>query len=140
MSKFAVEIGMYNQNSMNTNEIERGISQKWKDRFQYGAAGFLIVTAVTLAFISFIITLTVGTGVIAWGGLSMGTALTLIGGGMYFHNQLVTFETNTNKKMEEVTAHVNQEINRMNAHPSRYSKEKPSKKQEDYFNPDVSDE
>ena len=140
MAKFAVEIGMYNQNSMNTNEIERGISQKWKDRFQYGAAGFLIVTAVTLAFISFIITLTVGTGVIAWGGLSMGTALTLIGGGMYFHNQLVTFETNTNKKMEEVTAHVNQEIKRMNAHPSRYSKEKPTKVQEDYFNPDVSDE
>ena len=52
----------------------------------------------------------------------------------------MTFETNTNKKMEEVTAHVNQEINRMNAHPSRYSKEKPSKKQEDYFNPEVSDE
>lgn len=125
---------------MNTNEIERGISQKWKDRFQYGAAGFLIVTAVTLAFISFIITLTVGTGVIAWGGLSMGTALTLIGGGMYFHNQLVTFETNTNKKMEEVTAHVNQELNRMNTHPNRYSKEKPTKKQEDYFNPEVSDE
>lgn len=100
-------------------QIERGISQKWKDRLQYGAAGFLIVTAVILAFISFIITLTVGTGVLAWGGLSMGTALTLIGGGMYFHNQLVTFETNTNKKVREMSAKVDKEIERMNRDPHR---------------------
>lgn len=122
---------------MGVNQIEQGLSQKWKDRFQYGAAGFLIVTAVTLAFVSFIITLTVGAGVIAWGGLSMGTALTLIGGGMYFHNQLVTFETNTNKKMEEMTAHVDKEIQRLNSHPSRYSKEKPYSETEDYFNPET---
>ena len=109
---------------MSVNQIEVGISQKWKDRFQYGAAGFLIVTAVALAFVSFIITLTVGTGVIAWGGLSMGTALTLIGGGMYFHNQLVTFETNTNKKMEEMSAQVDKEIRRMRVPISRYAKDK----------------
>ena len=109
---------------MSINQIEVGMSQKWKDRFQYGAAGFLIVTAVALAFVSFIITLTVGTGVIAWGGLSMGTALTLIGGGMYFHNQLVTFETNTNKKMEEMSAQVDKEIRRMRVPISRYAKDK----------------
>ena len=99
---------------MEIKQFEQGASQKWKDRFQYGAAGFLILTAVTLAFVSFIATLTVGTGVIAWGGLSMGTALTLIGGGMYFHNQLVTFETKTNRKMEEMSAQVDKEIRRMN--------------------------
>jgi hypothetical protein len=109
---------------MSVNQIEAGMSQKWKDRFQYGAAGFLIVTAVTLAFVSFIITLTVGAGVIAWGGLSMGTALTLKGGGMYFHNQLVTFETNTNKKMEEMSAQVDREIRRMRVPVSRYAKDK----------------
>ena len=109
-------------------QFEQGLSQKTKDKFQYGMAGFLIITAVALAFISFIITLTVGTGVLAWGGLSMGTALTLIGGGMYFHNQLVTFETNTNKKMEEVTAQVDKEIKRMNSRSVR--------KDEDYFNPE----
>lgn len=119
---------------MEATKIEQGISQKWKDRFQYGAAGFLIVTAVTLAFVSFIITLTVGTGVIAWGGLSMGTALTLIGGGMYFHNQLVTFETNANKKIEEMSAHMDKEIERMNRRPNRYSKDKPTRQEEDFFN------
>jgi len=129
---------------MEATQIEKGISQKWKDRFQYGAAGFLIVTAVALAFISFIITMTVGSGVIAWGGLSMGTALTLIGGGMYFHNQLVTFETNTNKKMEEVTAQVDREIRRMNNRPGRYSRRmyaemaEPEMPEEDYFSQDES--
>lgn len=120
---------------MEATQIEKGISQKWKDRFQYGAAGFLIVTAVALAFISFIITLTVGSGVIAWGGLSMGTALTLIGGGMYFHNQLVTFETNTNKKIEEMSAQVDKEIRRMRVPISRYAKDKAIEPEpEDLFN------
>ena len=122
---------------MAISQIEQGISQKWKDRFNYGAAGFLIVTAVALAFISFIMTLTIGTGVITWGALSMATALTFIGGGMYFHNQLVTFETNTNKRMEEVTAHVQKEINRMNQHPSRYAKNKTVEPEvEDFFDPE----
>jgi hypothetical protein len=121
---------------MTTNQFEHGISQKWKDRFQYGMAGFLIVTAVILAFVSFIITLTVGAGVIAWGGLCMGTALTLIGGGMYFHNQLVTFETNTNKKMEEMSAQVDRELERMNRRPrrTRSMEVEPDITSEDYFN------
>lgn len=104
---------------MSINQIEQGLSQKTKDRFQYVMSGFLIVSAVVLAFVSFIITLTVGTGVIAWGGLCMGTALTLIGGGMYFHNQLVTFETKTNRRMEEMSAQVDKEIERMNRGPRR---------------------
>ena len=120
---------------MEATQIEKGISQKWKDRFQYGAAGFLIVTAVALAFISFIITLTVGSGVIAWGGLSMGTALTLIGGGMYFHNQLVTFETNANKKMEQVAAQVDRELERMGHNADRYQRHRYTRgAEEDYFN------
>lgn len=102
---------------MSINQFEQGLSQKTKDKFQYGMAGFLILTAVILAFVSFIITLTVGTGVIAWGGLCMGTALTLIGGGMYFHNQLVTFETKANRKMEEMSHQMDMELRRMNRHP-----------------------
>jgi hypothetical protein len=121
--------------SENINRFEQGLSQKWKDGLNYGMAGFLILTAVVLAFVSFIITLTVGTGVIAWGGLSMGTALTLIGGGMYFHNQLVTFETNTNKKMEEMSAQVDKEIRRMRVPISRYAKDKAIEPEpEDLFN------
>ena len=59
---------------MEVGNIEHGLSQKTKDKLHYGTAGFLILSAVVLAFISFFITMTIGTGVIAWGGLSMGTA------------------------------------------------------------------
>ena len=97
---------------MSVSTLEQGLSQRTKDKFQYGMAGFLILSAVILAFVSFIITLTVGTGVIAWGGLCMGTALTLIGGGMYFHNQLVTFETNANRRMEEMSQQIEREMER----------------------------
>jgi hypothetical protein len=65
----------------------------------------------------------------------MGTALTLIGGGMYFHNQLVTFETNTNKKIEEMSAQVDKEIRRMRVPISRYAKDKAIEPEpEDLFN------
>lgn len=101
---------------MGVTQIEQGLSQRTKDKLHYGTAGFLIVTAVALAFISFFITLTVGTGVIAWGGLCMGTALTLIGGGMYFHSQMVTFETKANMKMEEMSEHIDREIQRRESH------------------------
>ena len=117
---------------MKYNSSDPGMSQKWKDRFQYGAAGFLIATAVALAFISFIITLTVGSGVIAWGGLSMGTALALIGGGMFFHNQLVTFEINANRKIEEMSNHVEEEIKHMNNYNKQH-REKPVRRAERYI-------
>ena len=104
---------------MVTGNIEQGLSQKTKDKLHYGTAGFLIVQAVVLAFISFFITLTIGTGVIAWGGLCMGTALTLIGGGMYFHSQMVTFETKANMKMEEMSEHIDRELARRRHHKAR---------------------
>ena len=106
---------------MEVGNIEHGLSQRTKDKLHYGTAGFLIVSAVVLAFISFFITLTVGTGVIAWGGLCMGTALTLIGGGMYFHSQMVTFETKANMKMEEMSEHIDRELERRRRHKTRGS-------------------
>ena len=106
---------------MVTGNIEQGLSQKTKDKLHYGTAGFLIVQAVVLAFISFFITLTIGTGVIAWGGLCMGTALTLIGGGMYFHSQMVTFETKANMKMEEMSEHIDRELDRRSRYKTKES-------------------
>lgn len=104
---------------MEVGNIEHGLSQRTKDKLHYGTAGFLILSAVVLAFISFFITLTIGTGVIAWGGLCMGTALTLIGGGMYFHSQMVTFETKANMKMEEMSEHIDRELDRRRHHRAR---------------------
>ena len=124
---------------MSVQQIEQGLSQRAKDRFNYGFAGFLIVTAVTLAFISFIMTFTIGAGVITWGALSMATALTFIGGGMYFHNQLVTFETNANQKIKEMQLQVEKECRKMAPHPkSRYSKNK-VEEAENMFNGEITE-
>ena len=69
------------------------MKQNTKDWMQYGSALFLIVSSVVLAFVSFIITLTIGAGVIGWGALSLSAALAIFGVGMYFQNQFITLET-----------------------------------------------
>ena len=46
-----------------------------------------------MAFVSFIVTLTIGAGVIGWGALSLSASLAIFGVGMYFQNQFVTLET-----------------------------------------------
>ena len=80
--------------------------QKWKDlgardKFQLVNGTVLVVAAIILYYISFIITLTVGVGVISAGTTLLGTGLALFGIGSYFKNQLVNFETNLEKEVDE---------------------------------------
>lgn len=77
------------------------MKQNTKDWMQYGSALFLIVSSVVLAFVSFIITLTVGAGVIGWGALSLSAALAIFGVGMYFQNQFITLETKLKSQIKE---------------------------------------
>ena len=77
------------------------MKQNTKDWMQYGSALFLIVSSVVLAFVSFIITLTVGAGVIGWGALSLSAALAIFGVGMYFQNQFITLETRLKSQIRE---------------------------------------
>lgn len=77
------------------------MKQNTKDWMQYGSAVFLIISAVTLAFISFIVTLTIGPGVLGWGALSLSAALAIFGVGMYFQNQFITLETKLKKNIRE---------------------------------------
>ena len=81
-------------------------SQKWRelgarDKFQLINGTVLIAAAIILYYISFIITLTVGVGVISAGATLLGTGLALFGIGSYFKNQLVNFETNLEKEVDE---------------------------------------
>ena len=80
--------------------------QKWhnlgaRDKFQLINGTVLIAAAIILYYISFIITLTVGVGVISAGATLLGTGLALFGIGSYFKNQLVNFETNLEKEVDE---------------------------------------
>lgn len=77
------------------------MKQNTKDWMQYGSALFLIISAVVLAFVSFIVTLTIGAGVIGWGALSLSAALAIFGVGMYFQNQFITLETKLKSQIRE---------------------------------------
>ncbi len=83
------------------------MKQNTKDWMQYGSALFLIISAVTLAFISFIVTLTIGTGVLGWGALSLSAALAIFGVGMYFQNQFITLET---KLKQDIKKRLDEEV------------------------------
>ena len=77
------------------------MKQNTKDWMQYGSALFLIISAVVLAFVSFIVTLTIGAGVIGWGALSLSAALAIFGVGMYFQNQFITLETKLKSQIRD---------------------------------------
>ena len=83
------------------------MKQNTKDWMQYGSALFLIISAVTLAFISFIVTLTIGTGVLGWVALSLSAALAIFGVGMYFQNQFITLET---KLKQDIKKRLDEEV------------------------------
>ena len=77
------------------------MKQNTKDWMQYGSALFLIISSVVLAFVSFIVTLTIGAGVIGWGALSLSAALAIFGVGMYFQNQFITLETKLKSQIRQ---------------------------------------
>lgn len=80
--------------------------KKWselgaRDKFQLINGTALIVSAIILYYVSFLITLTIGVGVISGGATLLGTGLALFGIGSYFKNQLVNFEANLEKEVNE---------------------------------------
>lgn len=80
--------------------------KKWselgaRDKFQLINGSALIASAIILYYVSFLITLTIGVGVISGGATLLGTGLALFGIGSYFKNQLVNFETNLEKEVDE---------------------------------------
>lgn len=92
-------------------------NQKWselgaRDKFQLINASALIASAIILYFICFIVTLTVGMGVISAGGTLLATGLALFGVGSYFKNQMINFETNLEKEVDKrIKRHFEEEKN-----------------------------
>ena len=80
--------------------------KKWselgaRDKFQLVNGTALIVSAIVLYYVSFLITLTIGVGVISGGATLLGTGLALFGIGSYFKNQMVNFEANLEKEVDK---------------------------------------
>jgi len=85
-------------------EMER---QKWvdisvKERIQYFLAVLFGVSSVAIGFISFIILLDVPTSIIGISGLWASVSLACIGISMYFHNQMIDFQTKVDKKLQRL--------------------------------------
>lgn len=82
-------------------------NQKWselgaKDKTQLILAIVLIASSILLLFVSFLITMEIGTGVLAGAAEMLATALGLFGIGMYVKNSLIDLHTEVNKRMDEL--------------------------------------
>lgn len=81
--------------------------EKWRnlgirDKMQIVNGTALIFAAIILYFVSFIVTLTIGMGVISAGGTLLATGLAFFGITAYINNQLVNFESKVVKRLKEI--------------------------------------
>lgn len=63
------------------------MKQNTKEWIRYGSAIALIVSAIVMAFISFVVTLTIGPGVLAYIGEALTAAMAIFGISLYFVGQ-----------------------------------------------------
>ena len=64
-----------------------------KEVIQYGTAVGMICSAIVLAFLSFILTLTIGAGVLTYVGEAFTGGLAIFGVASYLKNDLTEFKT-----------------------------------------------
>jgi hypothetical protein len=62
----------------------------------------LVFSAIILYFLSFLLTMTIGVGVISAGATLLATGLAFFGITSYIKNQMMEFETKVNKKMKQL--------------------------------------
>lgn len=82
-------------------------AEGWKDisireKMQIINGTGLIIAAVILYFVAFILTMTIGMGVISAGGTMLATGLALFGITGFVKSQMVNFEAKVNDKITEM--------------------------------------
>lgn len=80
---------------------------KWRDlgardKMQIVNGTALIVAAIILYFVCFIVTLTIGMGVISAGGTLLATGLAFFGITAYINNQMMNFEVKMQEKIKRL--------------------------------------
>ena len=71
-----------------------------KDVIQYGTAVVMIISAIVLAFLSFILTLTIGPGVLTYVGEAFGSGLAIFGIASYLKNDISEFKAELRKELQ----------------------------------------
>ncbi len=80
------------------------MKQNTKEWIQYGSAVALILSAITLAFVSFIVIQTIGAGVLTYIGEALASAMGIFGIGVYFANQLTHFKAEIREEIKNGTS------------------------------------
>lgn len=81
-----------------------------KEMIQYGSAIVMIISAIVLVFVSFVLTLAIGNGVLAYVGEAFGSALMIFGIVNYFRSQFNDFKADCSKVLEDVKREAHNEI------------------------------
>ena len=82
-------------------------NRSWNDlgfgeKIRYSLATLLIVSAIILAFVSFIILLEIPSSVIGTVGLFGSEALGILGIASYFSNEIIKFQSKVDAKLNEL--------------------------------------
>ena len=73
-----------------------------KDKIQYSMSVLLIIAAISLAFTSFLITLTIGAGVLSAMALFLSSALAIYGISMYVRNEVQDMRTQVKNYLDNI--------------------------------------
>ena len=78
------------------------MKQNTKDWIQYSTAIAMIASAIVIAFIAFIITSNIASGVLIYVAQSLCYAAGIFGVSIYFRTKLGEFESTTKKQIETI--------------------------------------
>ena len=85
------------------------MTQSTKDWIQYSTAIAMVASAIVIAFLAFIITSTIESGVLIYIAQALCYAGGIFGVSIYFKNKMGEFESNAKEKIQEI---VNDMVNK----------------------------
>ena len=78
------------------------MKQSTKDWIQYSTAIAMVTSAIALAFLAFILTSTIGSGVLIYIAQALCYAGGIFGVSIYFKNKMGEFESNAKEQIEHM--------------------------------------
>jgi len=78
------------------------MKQNTKDWIQHLSAVMLILSAIVMAFTSFLMTRDIGAGPLTYIGEALSAALGIFGVAAYFVNQMSQFKADVRKELDEI--------------------------------------
>lgn len=85
------------------------MKENTKDWIHYTSAVVLIISAIVMAFVSFFMTMDIGTGPLTYIGESLSAALGLFGIGIYAVNKVNSISRRMDRRFDELQARVRKE-------------------------------